>query len=115
MLETIAKQVAVQPMHHLAKYMLLDFNIKHEFHRDLQGVVHANQTARIQTISSESDNPFMFQLLDYLHKQHKILALINTSFNAQGEPIVHTAEQAMQSAKRMNLQGLIINNQLIKL
>jgi carbamoyltransferase len=115
LLETVAKQVTIQPMHHLAKYMLLDFNIKPEFRHDLQGVVHANQTARIQTISSKNDNPFMFQLLDYLYKQHNILALINTSFNVQGEPIVHTAEQAMQSAKRMNLQGLIVNNQLIKL
>lgn len=115
MLDEVAKQVTVQPMHHLAKYMLLDFNVKPEFQNDLAGGIHANQTARIQTITSESDNPFMFRLLYYLHKNHNIPALINTSFNAQGEPIVHTPEQAMQSAKRMNLQGVIINNQLYHL
>jgi carbamoyltransferase len=115
MLEDVAKQVTKQSIHHLAKFMLLDFTIKKEFENDLAGVVHTNQTARIQTIKGEQENPFIFRLLDYLHKKHNILALINTSFNTQGEPIVHTPEQAMQSAKRMNLQSLIINNQLYNL
>lgn len=115
MLKSVAEQVTVQSMHRLAKFMLLDFTVKKEFKNDLAGVVHSSQTARIQTVADEKDNPFMFHLLEYLYKKHNILALINTSFNAQGEPIVHTPEQAMQSAKRMNLQGLIINNQLYKL
>jgi carbamoyltransferase len=115
MLEKVARQVTVQPYHNLAKYMLLDFNIKPEFQNDLQGVVHANETARIQAVSSETDNPFIFRLLTYLYDNHGIMALINTSFNVQGEPIVHTVEQAMLSATSMNLQGLIVNNQLIKM
>jgi len=58
LLEIVAKQVTVQPMHHLEKYMLLDFNIKPEIQLDLEVVVYANQTARIRTISSENNNPF---------------------------------------------------------
>lgn len=79
----------------------------------MEGIIHANQTARIQTIESEKENPFMFNLLEYLYNEYHILALINTSFNAQGEPIVHTPNDAILSAKKMNLDGLIINNQLI--
>jgi carbamoyltransferase len=110
MLEQIAKKVTTQPVHHLAKFMLLDFFIKKEFEEHLMGVIHANNTARIQTISEESDNPFMFKLLTYLYENHNVFALINTSFNAQGEPIVHTPENALQSARKMDLQGLVINN-----
>ena len=56
----------------------------------------------------------MFELLTYLYENHGVLALINTSFNSQGEPIVHTKNDAFESAKRMNLDALVFNNQLFK-
>ena len=113
MLKKIAEKVTVQNVNPLAKFMLSDFEIKHEFDKDLCGVIHANQTARIQTLESENDNPFMYRLLKYLSDNHGIIALINTSFNVQGEPIVHTQEDAFRSAKQMNLGALVYNNQLI--
>ncbi|MBQ9212394.1 MAG: hypothetical protein IJ150_00420 [Bacteroidales bacterium] len=113
MLKNIAEIITVQNVNPLAKFMLSDFEIKHEFDKDLCGVIHANQTARIQTLESENDNPFMFALLTYLYENHGIMALINTSFNAQGEPIVHTKNDALQSAKRMNLDAIIYNEKLI--
>jgi len=113
MLKNIAEKITVQNVNPLAKFMLSDFEIKHEFDKDLCGVIHANQTARIQTLESENDNPFMFALLTYLYENHGIMALINTSFNAQGEPIVHTKNDALQSAKRMNLDAVVINGKLI--
>jgi carbamoyltransferase len=96
-------------IHHLSKYMLLDFQILTEYHRELQGVVHSNGTARIQTVFSENDNPFIFHLLKYLDEQLGIRALINTSFNGKGEPIVQTSEHAIESAIRMKLDGIVIN------
>ena len=78
----------------------------------MAGVVHTNNSARIQTIANEAENPFMFHLLTHLQQKYGIIALINTSFNAQGEPIVHTAEQALQSARKMNLDGIVINGKL---
>ena len=112
MLKNIAEKITVQNVNPLAKFMLSDFEIKHEFDKDLCGVIHANQTARIQTLESKNDNPFMFALLTYLYENHGIMALINTSFNAQGEPIVHTKNDALQSAKRMNLDAVVINGKL---
>jgi carbamoyltransferase len=110
MLKQIAEKVTTKPVHHLAKFMLLDFPVKKEFEGGLAGVIHANKTARIQTVCKESDNPFMFKLLSYLYDNHNILALINTSFNGQGEPIVQTPENALRSAEKMGLQGVVINN-----
>ena len=114
MLKGIAQKVSAQTINPLSKFMLSDFKVKHEYDNDLCGVIHANQTARIQTIASKGENQFMFELLTYLFEKHGVLALINTSFNAQGEPIVHTKEDALKTAKEMNLNALVYNNQLLK-
>lgn len=113
MLQKLAQKVSVQDINPLAKFMLSDFEIKHEFDKDLCGVIHENQTARIQTIESESDNAFIYNLLTYLHENNGILGLINTSFNAQGEPIVHTKEDAFSNAQKMHLDALVYNNTLV--
>ena len=115
MLKENAEKVSFQRPNSLAKFMLMDFTIKPEFQRQMEGVVHSNQTARIQTIETENDNKFMYRLLKYLNDKHGVIALINTSFNAQGEPIVHTPQQAMESAKRMCIDGLVLNGKLLTL
>ena len=107
-----AKTAAEQKVSSLARFMLQDFTVKNEYREKMAGVVHANNTARIQTVADKSENPFMFSLLSFLHEKYGVTALINTSFNAQGEPIVHTAQQALQSAKKMNLDGIVINGKL---
>ncbi len=109
-----AVKVSEQKVTHLAKFMLQDFTIKSEYRNQMEGVVHANNTARIQTIACLEENPFVFTLLSYLYEKHGIIALINTSFNAAGEPIVHTKDDALRSAKRMGLDALVYNNQLIE-
>ena len=63
-------------------------------------------------IFEKEDNPFMFDLLEYLDKKHDVKALINTSFNVRGEPIVHTTEDALKSAKNMALDAVILNGVL---
>ncbi len=96
----------------LSKFMLLDFKIDKQKQKEIKGVVHTNGTSRIQTVFTKNQNPFMFDLLSYLDKHHNIKALINTSFNKQGEPIIHTIEDAKKSAKNINLDALIINGKL---
>lgn len=107
-----AKMVVEQKVTELARFMLQDFTVKPEYRNRMAGVVHANNTARIQTVASESENPFIHRLLLYLQQKYGVIALINTSFNAQGEPIVHTAEQALASAMRMGIDGVVINGKL---
>lgn len=112
MLEKNALRLTAQSkIHHLSKYMLLDFNIPQQNQKAIEGVVHKNGTSRIQTLFQREFNPFLWDLLTYLDDVHQIPALINTSFNAQGEPIVHTPQQALESAKKMGLDGLILNDQ----
>ena len=110
MLEENARiATGLNKMHPLSTYMLLDFKIREEHIPSLAGVVHANGTSRIQTIRSRQDNPFIFELLSYLDHYHHVKALINTSFNGKGEPIVQTEDDARGSAVRMKLNGLVVN------
>ncbi|MBR7068818.1 MAG: hypothetical protein IKI28_10950, partial [Bacteroidales bacterium] len=44
-----------------------DFTVKPEYRNRMACVVHANNTARIQTVASELENSFMHRLLLYLH------------------------------------------------
>ncbi len=102
-------------IHHLADFMLMDFAIDKSKQKEIEGVVHIDGTARIQTIRDEKQNPFMFYLLSRLDECYNIKALINTSFNRKGEPIVHQPEDAIKSAKEMKLDAVVINGELKEL
>lgn len=116
MLEKNAKYfTGLQDIHHLSKYMLLDFKIVSDKKDEIEGVVHADGTSRIQTIFQRVENPYIYDLLHVLDQEHHVKALINTSFNSKGEPIVHTPEDALHSGKNMKLDGVVINGKLQRL
>ncbi len=98
---------------YLGKFMLLDFKIVKERKKEIEGVVHVDGTARIQIIFERSNNPYIYDLLTLLDEKYNVKALVNTSFNLKGKPIVHTEEDAIASAKIMNLDGVVINGKLI--
>jgi len=106
------KRVDNAPSLTLSQYMLMDFQVLPERREELAGVVHVNGTARIQTIDSNSENVFLYDLLDFLEQEHGIRALINTSFNHRSEPIVHQIEDALSAAKHMKLDAVVLNGQL---
>ncbi|MFB6318101.1 carbamoyltransferase C-terminal domain-containing protein [Saccharicrinis sp. FJH54] len=97
------------------RYMLYDAPVTHH-KTELDGATHVDGTARIQALFNYDDNPWMYELLRVLDQQFNIKALINTSFNQRGEPIVHTEKDAFRSARAMQLDGLVVNGtlQLIK-
>ncbi len=99
-------------IHPLSKFMLLDFKVLPEKQKELEGAVHADGTARFQTIFNREENPFLFDLLEYLDENYNIKALINTSFNTKGKPIVHTTADAHKAAGEMKLDAVVINGAL---
>lgn len=98
-----------------ARYMLLDFDILPEKINEIEGCVHVDGTSRIQVIFEKAQNHFMFEILEYLEEEFKLRALINTSFNSKGTPIVHTNEQAVKTAKMMKLDALVLDGELMVL
>lgn len=96
----------------LSRYMLLEFRVRPEGASELAGVTHANGSVRAQVLNTEAQNPFLWNLLQRLETQHGVTALINTSFNGPGEPIVHTSQQARCSAQNLKIDALIVNGKL---
>lgn len=101
-------------IHLLSKFMLLDFMVLKTRRKEIEGVIHAHGTARFQTLFKKTDNQFLYDLLEILDEENQIKALINTSFNSKGEPIVHNKKDALLAAKKMQLDALILNGKLIK-
>jgi carbamoyltransferase len=99
-------------IHPLTRYMLLDLKIPEERQQEISGVIHANGTARIQTIFTKEDNPYLFDLLTLLDEQYNVKALINTSFNVKSEPLVHTEADAYKSARKMGIDVLVVNGKV---
>lgn len=131
MLEKCAREVSEQNPGAISRYMLQDFTIKEEYREHLQGVTHVDGTARIQVVADDGSD-FIAQLLRYLadgagcpktisggvdgslRRDTGIKALINTSFNIQGQPIVHTESEALEAMYSMGLDGLVVNGKFIK-
>ncbi len=115
MLEETAKKVTgLEHLPVMSQYMLTGLKILPQYYSKLKGVIHKDGTSRIQVLFDRRQNPFLWDLLEYLYKKHDIYGLINTSFNAKGKPIVHFEHQAIGQARQMSLDGIIINGKLHK-
>jgi len=61
----------------------------------LPGITHIDNTSRIQTV--DNSIPHLYELLNSFFKITKIPALLNTSFNLSGHPLVETVEDALNT------------------
>lgn len=81
---------------------------------DLPAATHVDGTARLQTVSPE-DNPRIHALLHAVGDRTGTPILLNTSFNRAGEPIVETPAEALESARAMSMDLLVVNDWIIRL
>lgn len=105
----IKKYTGEKEVSALGRFMLDEFSIRDGQKKFIAGAVHVDGTARIQYLEKKEDNPFVWDLLKYLEKNHDLDCLINTSFNTRGEPIVGSVDDALESARGMGLKCLVIN------
>src|SRR3989339_909663 len=88
------------------------YKVKESRRMEIPAVVHADNTARIQTVT-KSDNPLFHALLDNLDQMSGMPMVLNTSFNLNDEPIVNTPADAIRSFYTSGLDALILNNYLL--
>jgi carbamoyltransferase len=75
-------------------------------------IVHANGTARLQTVTAES-NPFMHRVLEAFGAITGTPVLINTSLNIKGKPICGTPEAALECLHESGIDALMIEGRWI--
>ena len=78
----------------------------------VQGVVHVDETGRLQTVKLE-DNFKYYNLIKEFNKITGVPIILNTSFN-ENEPIVNTPEEALNCFLRTNMDLLVLQNYIIK-
>lgn len=97
----------------ISPYMLLACNVKDEFTEKIPSVTHIDQTARVQTIN-KTQEPFIYQLLLEFEKLSGVPVLLNTSFNDNGEPIVESPSDAIQTFLNTNIDVVILENYILE-
>ena len=90
-------------------YMLLIADVIDE---KLDGIIHVDGTARVQTVSKE-DNEIFYKLISNYGKISGTPVVLNTSFNVNGEPLVETPYDALKSFIITDIDILCIGNYLI--
>lgn len=78
----------------------------------LPAITHVDFSARIQTVSRET-NPRYWRLLDAFKQRQGCPVLVNTSFNVRGEPVVCTPEDAYRCFMRTEMDYLVMNDMLL--
>jgi carbamoyltransferase len=94
-------------------YMERTLKFKKEVIGKVPGVVHEDNTGRLQSVKEEW-NYELYHLLKAFHNITGIPVLLNTSFNVMGKPIIHTIEDAISTFFTTGLDALIINDHLIE-
>jgi carbamoyltransferase len=80
---------------------------------DIPAVTHVDYTARVQTVSEET-NPEFYALIAAFESLTGCPVLVNTSFNVRGEPIVCRPEEAYVCLMRTEMDALVMGNFMIR-
>jgi carbamoyltransferase len=78
----------------------------------IPAVTHVDYSARVQTVHADT-NPRYHALLTAFARRTGCPALVNTSFNVRGEPIVCTPEDAYRCFMRTEMDCLVLEDCLL--
>lgn len=96
-----------------ARFMTITFSCTNWMKKNCPAVVHVDGTARPQFVDNKY-NPDSYEILKEYYMLTGIPAIINTSFNMHGEPIVLTPQNAINSFLHGSLDYLAIGPFLVK-
>jgi carbamoyltransferase len=94
-------------------YMEKVVPVKDAYRKELPGITHVDGSGRIQTVS-KFDNPVFHSIIEKFEKITGYPIVLNTSFNINGEPIVLTPDDAINTFFNSGLEFLVINNYIIQ-
>jgi len=78
----------------------------------LPAITHVDYSARVQTVDAERHGRF-HRIVKRFHEKTGCPAIINTSFNVRGEPIVCSPEDAYRCFMATNMDALVIDDFLL--
>lgn len=93
-------------------YMLAVHPVREHKKSVIPAVTHADGTARVQIVTTES-NPVFYRLLKAFGARKGVPVLMNTSFNLRGEPIVDSPRDALKTFGISGIDYLVLGNHII--
>ena len=88
-------------------FMITSFRVRPEKRNAIPAVVHVDGTLRPQTVRRET-NPLYHRLIEHFGRRTGEYAVLNTSFNIEGEPLVCHPREAIRCFFDTGLDVLII-------
>jgi len=79
----------------------------------IPAAVHVDETSRPQFVYKDT-NPLYYKLIGKFYEKTGIPALLNTSFNLKGEPIVNSPFDAYNTFKKSGMDILVMENYIIE-
>ncbi|MBH64015.1 MAG: hypothetical protein CL569_16520 [Alphaproteobacteria bacterium] len=86
--------------------------VREEYRANLAAVSHVDGSGRAQTVTREQ-NPFLYGIVENFGKITGIPVLLNTSFNINGEPIVMSPDDALNTFFNSGLRHLALGDRLV--
>ncbi len=94
-------------------FMTIAFQTKNNGN-DIPAAIHqSDKTARAQ-ILKKGENPELWELIYKFYKKTKVPALLNTSFNLHGFPIVNSIYDAKKVLEKSDLEALWLDQHIIE-
>jgi len=94
-------------------FMTIAFETKDGKNKIPASVHQADGTARAQLLKKEQ-NPVLWNLIFKFYEKTGVPALLNTSFNLHGEPIVRTINDGLRVFEKSELEVLWLDNHIIE-
>jgi carbamoyltransferase len=98
--------------HFPARYMLCVVPVRKSRRNTLPAITHVDGTARPQLVFQEQ-NPLYHRLIERFGQATGVPIVLNTSFNLQGEPIVGSPADALQTFVKSKMDILVMGNFLV--
>lgn len=113
MMDKYVHRYLLNPKNLESPHMTIGFDTTTEGYEAMIAACHpADRTARPQILHRDA-NPPLYDILEAFEALTGRGALMNTSFNLHGHPIVNTPAEALFVLENSELDGLILNNYLI--
>lgn len=93
-------------------YMEKVVPVKREYRAKLPAITHVDSSGRIQTVAKE-DNRTFYKIIAEFEKLTGFPVVLNTSFNLNGEPIVLSPDNALNTFFNSGLEHLFLGRYLI--
>ncbi len=89
------------------EFMTMSYTASEEFRKEAPAVVHVDGTTRPQAVRKEV-NPTYYGVIEAFERRSGLGAVLNTSFNMHGEPIVCSPGDALRTFRTAGLDVLVV-------